>query len=170
MSSKVKVDRELNFAHDLMQPILDIINASDTISSVHVCRGNWTQNDAALLSGSYDKLSRFFDSLDVQVLALEFSTPRAGGIKSLFKNNSLEDKITLGLGVINPRNQVIETKESIVQAVQTVLDYLPPERIWLNPDCGFATFSSCPLNSYPIIEQKIQQLCAAANALREKYC
>jgi len=42
---------------------------------MHVCRGNWTKDESVLLEGAYDKLGKFFDSLKVDMLALEFSTP-----------------------------------------------------------------------------------------------
>ncbi|AXI26692.1 methylcobamide--CoM methyltransferase [Gemella sp. ND 6198] len=137
---------------------------------MHVCRGNWTCDESVLLEGAYDKLGKFFDSLNVDMLALEFSTPRAGEVEKLFANNFLDTKIILGYGCINPRNERVETPEEIVSAVEKVLQYLPPENVWLNPDCGFATFSKRPLNPYPIIEEKLRNMVKAAEILREKYC
>ena len=58
----------------------------------------------------------------------------------------------------------------IVARVEEVLQFLPPERIWLNPDCGFATFAKRPLNPYPIIQKKLENMVAASKILREKYC
>lgn len=102
------------------------------------------------------------------MLALEFSTPRAGEVSQLFKNNFLNEKITLGFGCVNPRSSRIETPEEIVEKVETVLKFLPPEKIWLNPDCGFATFSKRMLNPYSIIEKKLTAMVKAAHILREK--
>lgn len=136
---------------------------------MHVCRGNWTTDESVLLEGAYDKMARFFDGLDVDILTLEFSTPRAGEISQLFKNNFLAKKITLGLGCINPRIAEIEKPEDIVIAAEKALKFLPPERIWLNSDCGFATFSNRPLNSYETIEKKMRAMTEAAKILREKY-
>lgn len=171
MSAKVKVDRELQFAHDLLEPIFaEIRKYPDVISAMHVCRGNWTTDETVLLEGAYDKLGKFFDSLDVDMLALEFSTPRAGEVASLFKNNFLDRRIMLGLGCINPRNDIVETPEQIVALAEEALQFLPPERIWLNPDCGFSTFSKRPLNPYPVIEQKLTAMVKASHILREKYC
>lgn len=169
MSAKVKVDRELNFAHELIQPVFEAFKNSETLSSLHVCRGNWTKDESTLLTGSYDLLGKFFDSIDVNMLTLEFSTPRAGEIELLFKNNYLDEKIMLGLGVVNPRIDRVETSEEIIQSVDQALEFLPPERIWLNPDCGFATFANRPLNPYPIIQAKMQAMNSAATRLREKY-
>lgn len=171
LSEKVKVDKELKFARTLLEVVLkEIRKYEGVVSSIHVCRGNWTTDESVLLEGSYDKLGKFFDALDVDILALEFSTPRAGEVEKLFYNNFLDTKIILGFGCINPRSEYIETPEEIVTHVEEVLKFLPPENIWLNPDCGFATFSKRPLNPYPIIEQKIKNMVKASKILREKYC
>lgn len=167
MSEKVKVDQELKFASNLLKPILARIREhEDVISAMHVCRGNWTTDESVLLSGAYDKLAKFFGGLKVDMLALEFSTPRAGEVSQLFHNNLLAKKITLGYGVINPRTPVVESVEEIVAGVEKVLEFLPPERIWLNSDCGFATFCNRPLNSYEIIEAKLRNMAEAARILR----
>ena len=140
------------------------------LSIMHVCRGNWTTDESVLLQGAYDKLGKFFDALDLDMLALEFSTPRAGEVEKLFSNNFLDTRVMLGFGCVNPRSEVIETSEEIVARVEEVLQFLPPERIWLNPDCGFATFAKRPLNPYPIIQKKLENMVAASKILREKYC
>ncbi len=140
------------------------------MSAIHVCRGNWTTDESVLLAGAYDRMSKFFDSLDVDMLALEFSTPRAGEVSKLFYNNHLAKKIILGFGVINPRTPTVETPELIMSRVEKVLEFLPPERIWLNSDCGFATFSNRPLNSFEVIEAKLCAMTEASQRLREKYC
>lgn len=171
LSAKVKVDRELKFAGQLLSEIFAEIRKYDNVLSVmHVCRGNWTCDESVLLEGAYDKLSKFFGSLDVDMLALEFSTPRAGEISQLFKNNDLNEKIMLGLGCVNPRIPRVETVDEIVGKVEKALEFLPPEKIWLNPDCGFATFAKRPLNPYNIIEEKLSNMVKASHILREKYC
>ena len=140
------------------------------LSIMHVCRGNWTTDESVLLQGAYDKLGKFFDALDLDMLALEFSTPRAGEVEKLFSNNFLDTRVMLGFGCVNPRSEVIEPPEEIVSRVEELLQFLPPERIWLNPDCGFATFAKRPLNPYPIIQKKLENMVAASKILREKYC
>jgi putative methylcobalamin:homocysteine methyltransferase len=151
--------------------VLEEIRKHDGVLSImHVCRGNWTTDESVLLQGAYDKLGKFFDALDLDMLALEFSTPRAGEVEKLFSNNFLDTRVMLGFGCVNPRSEIIETSEEIVSRVEELLQFLPPERIWLNPDCGFATFAKRPLNPYPIIQKKLENMVAASKILREKYC
>lgn len=159
----------MKFAGSMLKPVFDAINEHNITSALHVCRGNWTTDESVLLTGSYDKMAKLFDSLNVDVLALEFSTPRAGEVEMLFKNNFLDEKIILGIGVINPRDARVETVEEIMARAEAALEFLPPERIWLNPDCGFCTFANRPLNPYPIIEEKLTNMVTAAEQLRKKY-
>jgi 5-methyltetrahydropteroyltriglutamate--homocysteine methyltransferase len=46
------------------------------------------------------------------------------------------------------------------------LAFYPPEKIFLNPDCGFGTFSSRPMNSPEIAAAKLRSMAAAARSLR----
>lgn len=103
------------------------------------------------------------------MLALEFSTPRAGSIDDLFKNEFISEQIYLGLGVVDPKNDEIESPENIVSRVEEALQFLPPERIWLNPDCGFATFQQRPMSTEAIIKKKLNNMVKAAEILRKKY-
>lgn len=75
----------------------------------------------------------------------------------------------LGLGVINPRTDEIEKVDSILSRAEEALTYLPKEKVWLNPDCGFATFSNSPVNMLETISSKISSLTEAAFMLRRKY-
>ena len=103
------------------------------------------------------------------VLALEYSTKRAGDLSSLLENVAIRENCILGLGVINPRIDLVESGESIVQRAEEALQYLPKERLWLNPDCGFATFANRPVNEFPCIESKLKELHRAQEFLRKKY-
>ena len=68
----------------------------------------------------------------------------------------------------NPRSDEIEVPSDIVDSARTALEYLPPEKIWLNPDCGFATFSPRPVSTEATIVKKIEALVEAANILRRE--
>ena len=55
-----------------------------------------------------------------------------------------------------------------VQAMRTITFTMPPERIALNPDCGFAPDAGEP----PTIDEAYEKLCrlvAAAHKLRERF-
>lgn len=169
LSEKKDPTEELNFASNLIKSIIDYVKEKNILSSVHVCRGNWSKDESILLTGPYTPLIKLFEEVLPDVLALEFSTPRAGEIASLFESEKIKNNIILALGVINPRTDTIETAQSIVERAKEALKFIDKERLWLNPDCGFATFANRPVNTFDIIEKKLEQLEIAKNILRKTY-
>ena len=169
LSERKDPTEELKFATNLIKSVMDYIKEKDVLSSLHVCRGNWSKDESILLSGPYTPLVPLFEETSPDILALEFSTPRAGELDSLLSSEKIKENSILALGVINPRTDIIESSQSIIEKTEEALKYLPKEKIWLNPDCGFATFSNRPVSTFEIIEKKLEQLQIAKNALREKY-
>ena len=51
-------------------------------------------------------------------------------------------------------------------AIEDALHFYPPDRIFLNPDCGFGTFSSRPMNTWETAAAKVAAMVAAAHDLR----
>jgi 5-methyltetrahydropteroyltriglutamate--homocysteine methyltransferase len=129
---------------------------------VHVCRGNWSRNEDTLLRGSYRPLVASFEAMDVDQLVLEYATPRAGDFVAVPGKS-------IGLGVVNPRSDAIESAGEIVERVERVLPDLDPARVFLNPDCGFATFTSRAMNTALIAERKLASMTEAAAILRKRH-
>ena len=58
----------------------------------------------------------------------------------------------------------VESVAQITARIQEALTFLPAERLFLNPDCGFATFATRPMNAVQTATKKLQALIEAANA------
>ena len=127
---------------------------------VHVCRGNWSRDESTLLRGSYAALAPYLEQINAAQLVLEYATARAG---ELLAFGSKE----IGLGVVNPRTDTVETPDEICAAVERAQALYPDDRIFLNPDCGFGTFSRRPINSEAIALAKIRSMASAARMLRQ---
>ena len=132
---------------------------SGSILGLHVCRGNWSRDETTLLRGSYHPLTPYFRQLTVDQLVLEYATPRAGDFVPV-------DGKSIGLGVVNPRSPQVESPQAIVDRVTAVLRHVPAAKVFLNPDCGFATFTSRAMNSADVAAQKIAAMATAAGILR----
>jgi 5-methyltetrahydropteroyltriglutamate--homocysteine methyltransferase len=158
---------ELHFAVSLINRIVS--NLEGVRTGMHICRGNWSQQESTLLSGSYDPLLPFLEQMHVQQFVLEYATPRAGELAALYSSAQFCRQKELGLGVVNPRTAEIESADAIVARVKEALAYFPAERIFLNPDCGFGTFASRPMNSWEIAKQKLITMASAATHLRREY-
>ncbi|WP_438445081.1 cobalamin-independent methionine synthase II family protein [Gorillibacterium sp. sgz5001074] len=169
LSERKDPKEELEFAASLIGPVMEHLGRTGTVASLHVCRGNWSKKESTLLTGPYTPLLELFAKVNPNLLTLEFSTPRAGELNSLLADARITGHTALGLGVINPRTDEIEAVDPIVSRVEEALTYLPPERVWLNPDCGFATFSNSPVNVLETISGKLRSLTEAAAILRRTY-
>jgi 5-methyltetrahydropteroyltriglutamate--homocysteine methyltransferase len=148
---------ELEFAVSLMNRV--VVGLDGLRIGLHVCRGNWSRDEATLLSGGYQALRPYLDRLNVAQLVLEYATGRAG---TLIEFEGKE----IGLGVVNPRTDQVETPEQIRAAVEEALGLYPADRVFLNPDCGFGTFSNRPMNTLEIASAKVAAMAAAARDLR----
>ena len=169
LSEKKDPTEELKFATKLIKSVIDYAKEKEMLVSLHICRGNWSRDESILLTGPYTPLLPLFEETLPNILTLEFSTPRAGEISSLFSSTLIRDNCILGLGVMNPRTDDIEPLEDILNRVEEVMQYIPKERIWLNPDCGFATFANRPVSTMEIINKKLARLNEAKNTLRQLY-
>jgi 5-methyltetrahydropteroyltriglutamate--homocysteine methyltransferase len=148
---------ELEFAVSLINEV--VAGVDDLRLGLHVCRGNWSRDESTLLSGGYQALRPYLDRLRITQLVLEYATDRAGALVAF------DDK-EIGLGVVNPRTEQVETPAQIRIAVEKALDLYPAERVFLNPDCGFGTFANRPMNTREIASAKIAAMAAAARDLR----
>ena len=155
---------ELEMAVRLMNETLDGITGIKT--GVHVCRGNWSRKEEVLLTGNYGPMLPYLVQMNIDQLVLECATPRAGEM-DVFKEYSNEKEI--GLGVVNPRTDEIEPPEQIVARVKELLKYFDPDKIYLNPDCGFGTFAERNVNTHAIAIEKMKTITKAAQLLRAEY-
>lgn len=166
LSSRGGVEEEMRFATALIKQIFDYLRDKPVLGGLHVCRGNWSKDESILLSGSYEPLRGLFGEVLPDILFLEYSIDRAGEIEAINDRAIFDNGVILGLGVINPRSDEVESVEKIKNLTHKAMKFLPSEQIWLNPDCGFATFANRALNSYEIIAQKLANLNQAKAELR----
>jgi 5-methyltetrahydropteroyltriglutamate--homocysteine methyltransferase len=78
------------------------------------------------------------------------------------------DKMEIGLGVVSVQDYEVESPATVVSRVKRIIGSIEPERIWLNPDCGFAPgmFRAFPTD---VAFAKLRSMTKAAESLREEY-
>jgi 5-methyltetrahydropteroyltriglutamate--homocysteine methyltransferase len=134
--------------------------------ALHVCRGNWSRDESVALEGPYTPLVPLFQRLRVGTYFLEMATPRAGDLTALA---NLPTEAKIGLGVVNQKLDHVEAVADILARAETAIQLFGPDRVRLNPDCGFATFADNPLTSAEVAERKLEAIVAVARELRKKY-
>ena len=119
-----------------------------------------------LLTGDYAPLVDTFRALEVDQLVLEYATPRAGDVAVV--GRALAER-EIGLGVVNPRTAEVESVDFIVERAEEALAYFPPERIFLNPDCGFGCFANRCVNDEATAAAKMRRIVDASRRLRDAH-
>jgi 5-methyltetrahydropteroyltriglutamate--homocysteine methyltransferase len=157
-------EKASDFAVAMDNDVADAIHGAK--SAVHLCRraGARARGDEQH-AGGYDPILNQLANLNVDHVTMEFTVPGAGDM-SVFKR--LPENIEIGLGCVSCQPGQVDSPETIVERVEMALKYLPPERITLNPDCGFAPGSAAVVDIDEVY-QKLKNEVEAARRLREKY-
>ena len=155
------VEREIDLCVRCVNGVIEGIEGVDL--SVHMCHADFDRRHST--SGPYDVIIDALGRMNVDRFAMEFATPDAGGIDIL--RDFPRDK-TLGLGVIDHTDRHVETPEEVVARVEAAMEFVPKERISLNPDCRFAPSSANPMDLDEAY-LKLRAMCKDALVLRERY-
>ena len=169
----VFVDRDVQSQYEdpqaEMQLAVDLLNAiveghEPSTLAVHLCRRNWGRKGWGA-EGGYEPLLPYIQQLKVKSLMMEFAIPVAGDVAVL---DQLPQHYTIGLGCVDCRFPEIESANTIADRVRKATSIIAPERIQLNPDCGFAPGM---LPEVPLDEayEKLKNEVAAARLLRDEY-
>jgi len=157
-------DRAAGFAVDMTNAVVD--GAGDVKLAVHLCRRAGARaRGEARFRGGYGPILPHLNRLRVHHLTMEFTAPEAGDM-AVFRD--LRDDLEIGLGCVGTQPGVVDSVEEIVGRVEMALKHLPPERITLNPDCGFAPGSAAVV-SLDEVYQKLKNEGEAADRLRQRH-
>ncbi|RHP45684.1 5-methyltetrahydropteroyltriglutamate--homocysteine S-methyltransferase [Clostridium sp. AF32-12BH] len=108
---------------------------ADMVINSHICRGNY--HSTFFTSGPYDSVADYvFAQEHVDALYLEYDDERSGGFAPLAKV-SPDKKVVLGL--ITTKSPKLEDKETVIRRIHEAARYIPLDRLYLSPQCGFAS-------------------------------
>lgn len=162
MATRRDAGAELAYAAELLNKVLE--GFSDQVrTGLHVCRGNWSKREDVLIAGDYQPLVDCFTEMNVRQFVLEYATPRAGDLAIV--GRKLSDR-EIGLGCCNPRTDEAESVDEIVNRLHEALEFWQPEKIFLNPDCGFGCFANRCVNEEQIAAAKLKSMVSAAKRVR----
>lgn len=126
---------------EVKEQLLEINNLAlagkpeDMVITSHICRGNY--HSTFFASGPYDTVADYvFARENVDALYLEYDDERSGGFAPLQKV-SADKKVVLGL--ITTKTPKLEDKEQVIKRINEAAKYIPLDRLYLSPQCGFAS-------------------------------
>lgn len=119
-----------------------------------------TQIHTHMCYSEFNDIIEAIASMDADVITIETSRSNME-LLDAFKAFNYPNEI--GPGVYDIHTPNIPGIESILTLMQQALKYIPPERLWLNPDCGLKT------RQWQEVIPALENMQQAARALREYY-
>ena len=92
----------------------------------HVCYGDF--------ASVFDHIAK----LPVDQIDLEMANSDYALLEMIREHRDEFDK-ELAMGVVDVHNHVLETREQVKAGIRKGLEVLPPERLFIDPDCGLKT-------------------------------
>src|SRR5262245_21334505 len=110
-----------------------ILSGARHEKGVHLCFGNY--GGQTIQKGFFRDLLPFFNALECDHLLLEFAR-RGDHELDVFRD--LKPSISLGLGVIDIKDNEVESADCVARRIEHAVQVLGSDRIrWVHPDCGF---------------------------------
>lgn len=135
---------------------INVVTADVDVSwGLHVCYGNRYARPS--WEGHYDFLFPAVLDAAVDQLVLEFARKGYEDLPVVAKYGWDRG---LGVGVVDVKSAQVETPELIAGRIRRALEFVPAERLVINPDCGLRNLSG------PVARAKLAAMVAGAAQVR----
>jgi len=114
---------EMELASQALGIVTEGLNA---FTITHICYGDF--------AAVYDHLI----SLPVDMLDLEMTNSNYD-LLEMFRQHPLPESKSLSMGVSDVHSHVVESVEEMKEGIKRGLEVFPPERLYIDPDCGMKT-------------------------------
>jgi 5-methyltetrahydropteroyltriglutamate--homocysteine methyltransferase len=125
--------------------------------ALHVCYGNRYARPS--WEGHYDFLFPAVKAARVDQIVLEFARKGLDDLRLIRQHGW--DK-WLGLGVIDVKNPEVEAAELVASRIRRALEYVPADRLMVNPDCGLRHLAP------EVARQKLRAMVAGVAQVRDE--
>jgi len=163
-------DERLRRNWDIDQQFPEALEAINRITEgleaevhLHCCHSVYKRQSD--VTGDYKPILPRLSQAKIDRVNLEFAYPGTGDISDL---ELLPEHLDVGMGVVDVRTEKLQSVKQIEAIGAAGAAIINPERIALNPDCGFAPDAGEP----PSIDEayeKLNRLVTAAERLRSRF-
>jgi 5-methyltetrahydropteroyltriglutamate--homocysteine methyltransferase len=115
----------------LVESFNRLVNGVNAKIALHVCYGNYQLKK--LFKGQYAELFPAILETKTQQLCLEFAVSDGVGLE-IFQHHKTDKEI--GVGVIDVKDENVETPAVVAERIRQALKYIPAEKMTIVPDCG----------------------------------
>lgn len=135
LSTEEELADYTNVLVDINNRVIASKPGADLAINTHACRGNY--HSTFFSSGAYDAVAEpLFTNENVDAYYLEYDDERSGGFEPLAKVSG-DKKVVLGL--ITTKSPQLEDKAAVIARIREAEKYVPLDRLYLSPQCGFAS-------------------------------
>jgi len=144
--------------HDVTRGINRAVDGVNAKIAVHVCFGNLYGRPFSAVR-DYRNVFPTLGDLKASQIVLEFANR---GMEDAARWKDFPKDKELGAGVIDVKAFKAETAADVAERIRALLQYIPAERLWLNPDCGFWETPRW------VVKHKLAALCEGAALVRKE--
>jgi 5-methyltetrahydropteroyltriglutamate--homocysteine methyltransferase len=144
--------------HDVTRGINLAVDGVHAKIAVHVCFGNLYGRPFSAVR-DYRNVFPTLADLKASQIVLEFANR---GMEDPARWKDFPRDKELGAGVIDVKAFKAETAADVAERIRAFLQHIPPERLWLNPDCGFWETPRW------VVKRKLAALCEGTAIVRRE--
>jgi 5-methyltetrahydropteroyltriglutamate--homocysteine methyltransferase len=144
--------------HDVTRGVNGAVEGVEAKIAVHVCFGNLHGRPFSAVR-DYRNVFPTLGNLRASQIVLEFANR---GMDDLARWKDFPRDKELGAGVIDVKAFKAETAADVAARIRALLEHVPAERLWVNPDCGFWETPRW------VVKQKLSALCEGAQIVRNE--
>ena len=144
--------------HDVTRGINEAVAGVSAKIAVHVCFGNLYGRPFSAVR-DYRNLFPVLADLRASQVVLEFANR---GLDDAVRFKDWPRQLELGAGVIDVKAFKAESAADVAERIRAILEHVPAEKLWLNPDCGFWETPRW------VVKQKLAALVEGARIVRKE--
>ena len=118
-----------------------------------------TQIHTHMCYSEFNDIIKTIEAMDADVISIE--TARSGNrLLKIFKEVAYKQEI--GPGIYDIHSPRIPSVEEMVKQILELIEVLPKEQLWINPDCGLKT------RKWPEVKQSLKNMVEAVKIVKER--
>lgn len=116
-----------------------------------------TQIHTHMCYSEFNDIIKTIEAMDADVISIE--TARSGNrLLKIFKEVAYKQEI--GPGIYDIHSPRVPSVEEMVNQIKALIEVLPKEQLWINPDCGLKT------RKWPEVKASLKNLVEAVNIVK----
>jgi 5-methyltetrahydropteroyltriglutamate--homocysteine methyltransferase len=117
-----------------------------------------TQIHTHMCYSEFNDIIKTIENMDADVISIE--TARSGNrLLRIFKDVAYKQEV--GPGIYDIHSPRIPSVDEMVKQIKALLEDLPKEQLWINPDCGLKT------RKWPEVKQSLKNMVEAVNIIKK---